>query len=74
MFTGACGPLEKLSLALAPRSIVLRMIVKLAYSTLRRSLSLKKEKYKNEVPRITDGGSSLKPDSLLSVSIEEIEY
>ena len=31
MFTGACGPPEKLSLALAPRSNVLRMIVKLAY-------------------------------------------
>ena len=31
MFTGACGPTEKLSLALAPRSYVLRMIVKLAY-------------------------------------------
>ena len=30
MFTGACGPLEKLSLALVPRSNVLRMIVKLA--------------------------------------------
>ena len=32
MFTEACGPPEKLSLALAPRSYVLRMIVKLAYS------------------------------------------
>ena len=31
MFTGACGPPEKLSLALVPRSNVLRMIVKLAY-------------------------------------------
>ena len=31
MFTGACGPTEKLSLALAPCSNVLRMIVKLAY-------------------------------------------
>ena len=30
MFAGACGPLEKLSLALVPRSNVLRMIVKLA--------------------------------------------
>ena len=32
MFTGACGPPERLSLALVPRSYVLRMIVKLAYS------------------------------------------
>ena len=31
MFRGACGPTEKLSLALEPRSNVLRMIVKLAY-------------------------------------------
>ena len=31
MFTGACGPPEKLSLALVPRSHVLRMIVQLAY-------------------------------------------
>ena len=31
MFTGACGPSEKVSLALAPRSHVLRMIVKFAY-------------------------------------------
>ena len=31
MFTGACGPPEKLSLALAPRLYVLRMIVKHAY-------------------------------------------
>ena len=31
MFTGACGPPEKLSLALVPRSNVLRMIVKLVY-------------------------------------------
>ena len=31
MFTGACGPPEKLSLALVPRSYVLRMIVKLAF-------------------------------------------
>ena len=30
-FTGACGPPEKLSLALAPRSIVLHTIVKLTY-------------------------------------------
>ena len=30
MFTGACGPPEKLSLALVPRSDVLRMIVKIA--------------------------------------------
>ena len=30
MFTGACGPLEKLSLALVPRSHVLRMIVRQA--------------------------------------------
>ena len=30
MFTGACGPPEKLSLALVPLSNVLRMIVKLA--------------------------------------------
>ena len=30
MFTGACGPPEKLSLALVPRLNVLRMIVKLA--------------------------------------------
>ena len=33
MFTGACGPPEKLSVALVPRSCVLRMIVKQAYST-----------------------------------------
>ena len=33
MFTGACGLPEKLSLALVPRSNVLRMIVKLAYKT-----------------------------------------
>ena len=32
MFAGVCGPPEKLSLALVPRSYVLRMIVKLAYS------------------------------------------
>ena len=32
MFTGACDPPEKLSLALVPPSNVLRMIVKLAYS------------------------------------------
>ena len=31
MFTGACGPPEKLSVALVPRSYVLRMTVKLAY-------------------------------------------
>ena len=31
MFTGVCGPLEKLSLALVPRLNVLHMIVKLAY-------------------------------------------
>ena len=31
MFTGACGPTGKPSLALVPRSYVLRMIVKLAY-------------------------------------------
>ena len=31
MFTGACGPPEKLSLALVLRSCVLRMIVKMAY-------------------------------------------
>ena len=31
MFTGACGPPEKLSLALVSRANVLRMIVKLAY-------------------------------------------
>ena len=31
MFTGACGPPEKLSLALVQRSYVLRMIVKFAY-------------------------------------------
>ena len=31
MFTGACDPPEKLSLALVPRSYVLRMIVKLAF-------------------------------------------
>ena len=31
MFTGACGPPEKLSLVLVPRSNVLRMIVQLAY-------------------------------------------
>ena len=31
MFTGACGPPEKISLALAPRSNVLRMIVKLGF-------------------------------------------
>ena len=30
MFTGVCGPPEKLSLALVPRSYALRMIVKLA--------------------------------------------
>ena len=34
MFTGVCGPPEKLSLAVAPRSYVLRMIVKLSYSWL----------------------------------------
>ena len=34
MFTGACGPPEKLSLALVPRSYVLRMIVNLAYTHL----------------------------------------
>ena len=32
MFTGACGPPEKLSLALLPRLHVLRMIVILAYT------------------------------------------
>ena len=32
MFTGACGPPEKLSLALMPRSYALRMIVKVAFS------------------------------------------
>ena len=31
MFTEACGPPEKLSLALVPHSHILRMIVKLAY-------------------------------------------
>ena len=31
MFTGACGPPDKLSLALVPRSNVLRMIMKLAW-------------------------------------------
>ena len=30
MFTGACGPPERLSLALAPHSFILRMIAKLA--------------------------------------------
>ena len=34
MFTGVCGPPEKLSLALVPRSYVLRMSVKLAYTKL----------------------------------------
>ena len=34
IFTGTCGPPEKLSLALVPRSHVLRMIVKLAYSEM----------------------------------------
>ena len=32
MFTGVCGPLEKLGLALVPRSNVLRMTVQLAYT------------------------------------------
>ena len=36
MFTGACGPPEKLSLALVPRSCVLRMIVSLAYFTVKK--------------------------------------
>ena len=31
MFAGACGPPKKLSLTLVSRTIVLRMIVKLAY-------------------------------------------
>ena len=40
MFTGACGPPEKLSLALVPRSYVLRMIMKVAYGkTLTKCLS-----------------------------------
>ena len=34
MFTGMCDPPEKLSLALMPRSFVLRMIVQLAYREL----------------------------------------
>ena len=38
MFTGACDPPEKLSLALVPRSYVLCMIVKLAYTTLSRNI------------------------------------
>ena len=33
MFTGACGPPEKLSLALVPRLYVLRMIVRFAYKS-----------------------------------------
>ena len=33
MFTGACGPPEKLSLALMPRLKILSMIVKLAHRT-----------------------------------------
>ena len=37
MFTGACGPPEKLSLALVPRLCVLRMIIKLTYSVVERS-------------------------------------
>ena len=40
MFTGACDPPEKLSLALVPRSYVLRMIMKVAYGkTLTKCLS-----------------------------------
>ena len=34
MITGVCGPPEKLSLALVPRSIVWHMIVKLVYKEL----------------------------------------
>ena len=36
MFTGACGPPEKLSLALVPRSNVVRMILKLAFLVFSR--------------------------------------
>ena len=37
MFTGACGPPEKLSLAYMPCSYILRMIVKFAYCLVRNS-------------------------------------
>ena len=56
MFTGACGPPEKLSLALVQHSIVLRMIVKLSYPVpsnfLRRMLDENEGLWKGPVLKV----------------------